>query len=391
MSTHGEKLVLELLESLEYEYFLEPIIAGNDPVFREPDFVIIAPLLGVLVLEVKDWKRIRSADQRDVEIQRNSGEIAIERNPVRTAKKYATNLADQFQRLDELLHNRNGKKVLKFPWLYAVALPNIDQETVEECSPAWGGKYVLSKEQLTKARFPQALAKLDWAWKLQTPLDQATRRVIEGAINPKIIVRDKNNQPVGIQTLQQEGIINEPLKPINKPSRQTRLPLDVLSNEAKAIAENTNVRLVRGVAGSGKSLVLAQRAQFLAEKYPELKILILAFNVHLVADLNQRIPGAPNLEVTGFHKICSRILGGRRDPSDLDGWVINQFEELIKEKGFTADFVAEEIEYRKELGIYKNEDYLNTERKGRGNALNAAKRAVINIIFDRYLEHHMDP
>jgi hypothetical protein len=86
MATYGEGLVANRLQSLpadEYTYFIEPTITHTRSAYRNPDFVVVAKTLGVLVIEVKDWKKITHATQQTVEIVRESGEHATEKNPLK--------------------------------------------------------------------------------------------------------------------------------------------------------------------------------------------------------------------------------------------------------------------------------------------------------------------
>ena len=48
-------------------------------------------------------------------------------------------------------------------------------------------------------------------------------------------------------------------------------------------------RLIRGVAGSGKTLILASRAKMLAKKHPDWNILILCFNISLSRNIIQMV------------------------------------------------------------------------------------------------------
>src|SRR5699024_11861087 len=52
-------------------------------------------------------------------------------------------------------------------------------------------------------------------------------------------------------------------------------------NLAKQIGDKN--RLIRGVAGSGKTLILASRAKLLAKQHPDWKILILCYNISLAS------------------------------------------------------------------------------------------------------------
>lgn len=48
-------------------------------------------------------------------------------------------------------------------------------------------------------------------------------------------------------------------------------------------------RLIRGVAGSGKTLILASRAKMLSKENPDWKILILCYNISLANSIQQMI------------------------------------------------------------------------------------------------------
>jgi len=398
METYGERLIATLSKNLPKKYFTipEPIIATTKSAYQNPDFVIVGADLGVVVLEVKDWKNIVGIKQKEVKIKRANGEIATEKNPLLIAKDYTHNLVDRFEEISDLIHTRNGKKSLKFPWMYAAVLTHANKEFIKKCEDArlWNPGQVLCEEDLTPEAFETSIRNLSKNLspnrKLREPLHTATLDAIRAAIDPEIIVKNHDEKPIGILTIAQEKFISEPIKSMNTSPKkngivQNLLPLDLLSEETNQIAENTSVKLIRGVAGSGKSLVLARRAQFLAEKYPDMSILVVAFNVDLVQDLNRRIQGASNLEVTNFHKLCTKILGDNwRGPSDLQGWLTACLGNKLTQHSFTAEFVATEIEWRKEFGVIDNDEYLKVDRRGRGNRLSIENRAIINQFFDQY-------
>lgn len=378
MPTYGEDLVSKLIQKLpEKQYFgiAEYAIPTRDA-YANPDFVIVSAALGVVVLEVKDYVEILPGSTRDkLLVRRRDGQILQEENPVAIARKYALNVVREFQRVESLLNWYDGKLKLAFPWCEAVALPNIPQQTVEwiEETGFWAKGRVLGKEMLTEANFATALRNLPWAWELQSPLDLRILDGIRGALNPKLIVRDPDSEkPLGIVTIAQE--------------REAYRLSELLSDEANDVIQKTSVRLVRGVAGSGKSLVLARRAEFLAEQHPDRRILVVAFNKDLIHDLSRRIRQVGQIEITNFHKLCRDIMGSMwREPFKIEGWVVNRFGERVAEAGLVAEYVAEEIEWREETDLYDPETYLKTVREGRQRPLNQSKRQLINEIFDSYM------
>ncbi len=391
--TYGEQLVTNLLKTLpkgQYFSVVEPHIATRKSAHRNPDFVIVGSRLGVIVVEVKDWKRFKKLSVHEFEIERENGEIATETSPVKTAEAYTYNLVERFEKLDELFQRHRGKRKLKFPWTHAVILTHADDSLIKKCEDKglWDPGQVIGSSQLTPERFEQALHDLPWVRRMREPLDMQTLDVIRGVLEPELIIEDDGGIPLGILTVDQERLERQPLKVAAKVEKQHALPLDLLSEETEALAETLSVRLVRGVAGSGKSLVLARRAQYLADQYPDMNLLVLAFNKDLVGDLKRRIPGAPNLEITNFHQMCRRIMGERwHSPQDVEGWLNNRMVDVMQAHDFSAEFVAEEIEWRKEFKHYDNHAYLELDRAGRKVALNKDKRAVINHIFDQYRQY----
>jgi hypothetical protein len=92
----GEKRVLDALaRHLEDDY----AVWHNIPIMgsgREPDFVILHPQRGLLILEVKDWKRqtIAQANTMLVELRTPHGLTNTE-HPVSQARGYMLDLVHQ--------------------------------------------------------------------------------------------------------------------------------------------------------------------------------------------------------------------------------------------------------------------------------------------------------
>jgi hypothetical protein len=63
-------------------------------------------------------------------------------------------------------------------------------------------------------------------------------------------------------------------------------------------------RLLRGIAGSGKTVVLMCRARHLRERYPDWRILVICFNRVLAHYLRDAIEPDKRLEVLHFHRWC---------------------------------------------------------------------------------------
>jgi hypothetical protein len=75
--------------------------------------------------------------------------------------------------------------------------------------------------------------------------------------------------------------------------------------EQAEVAKDFSVRVVNGVAGSGKTLIALNRALMLAEMFPSQRILVLIHNTPIVADIKDRLHRThgsipDNLEITTF-------------------------------------------------------------------------------------------
>ena len=144
--------------------------------------------------------------------------------------------------------------------------------------------------------------------RLERPLTLDMLDLVREILNPRLAVEDADGNPIGTVTRLQERLTNDPMK-IFAPQQLNLLPSDEEETKPAAPLE-PEIRLVRGVAGSGKTLVLIRRARRIVEQYPEAKVLVMAFNVEIATDLKKRIAlPEESLEVINFHKICSRILG----------------------------------------------------------------------------------
>lgn len=394
--TYGEKLLNHLLRDLPKKQFFfhyEPQIVKQDGSSSKPDFIIVSALLGVIVLEVKDWVKIVSGSQETIQTIRADGVPMIHENPLRIAEGYAYDLKKRFEERAELWEQYKGKTALRFPWQTVVALPRISQDVIRqfERKGIWPRGTVLGKEQLASAaHLLQAIENLPWKFKLDQPMSLDILDIVRELINPSLVVQDTDGFPVGTLTRTQYNLITEPLHAVLP--KQLPIPIfeeDELSNEAMGISENAMVRLVRGVAGSGKTLVLVRRVRHVAAQHPGAKLLVMAFNVDISEDLRRRIGVTDgSVEVMNFHKVCRLILRTKwKDPISAKDWLRKYEGESLRQLGLAADFVTGEIAWRKELQLYNDEDYLEADRKGRGQRLDRAKREQVNRIFNRYLDY----
>jgi superfamily I DNA and RNA helicase len=169
----------------------------------------------------------------------------------------------------------------------------------------------------------------------------------------------------------------------------TKLDLEQkLPDEQATVSSDLSVRLVNGIAGSGKTLILVNRGLMLSELYPDQKILLLIFNTPVVADLKAKVHAIrssvpENLEIATFHSWAAnrwrarfgrypQILVGRA----LENWFATQFVSLPKSP-LTPSQLLDEIDFINHSLIDDEAAYLQVARVGRGFTLRAEERRIV--------------
>ncbi|MGL4403446.1 MAG: UvrD-helicase domain-containing protein, partial [Fusobacteriaceae bacterium] len=159
--------------------------------------------------------------------------------------------------------------------------------------------------------------------------------------------------------------------------------------------------LVKGIAGSGKTLVLLYKAKKLAEENPGENVIIFTFNKTLRKSSEEIIKklNLPNLHVATFHSWAYRALMstlGRKIvfPAKSDCFlslaiksISSNHRFIIEEKYF--DFLKDEISWIKGKGISSLEEYMSTQRLGRGTEVRVGtqEKTIVFNIFSKYEEY----
>lgn len=162
-----------------------------------------------------------------------------------------------------------------------------------------------------------------------------------------------------------------------------KLDLD-LSQEAELSAQSFSLRLINGVAGSGKSLIVIYRAHLLRQLYPHKRILVLTHNRPLINDLSYRYerlrsPGRP-VEWRTFLGWCRAAWPGSEPWRNPIG--NRQREQLIeqvcyqhlRDTNIAPAMLRDEIDWMKDRLPLNRAEYLQVDRSGRGFGLNEALR-----------------
>ncbi|WOV83125.1 3'-5' exonuclease [Sporosarcina jeotgali] len=277
-STAGERQLFHTLKTYlpdDYIVYYEPEIRGKRPVF-----VIIGPDLGLVVLEVKDYTKntLFQLNSDEWTIVNTAGEQVKVKSPHLQARENAFHIVNALKK-DRNLVQLEGKYQfqLKFPYgfgsvytrlyqkdfiqhdLYSVVAPDLCL-TRDEIDPE---HEAFSEENLIEKIVNMFVV----PYRLREPLSQEDIDTIRYHLFPEVRISAEFRQPSPYQD--QLLLSLHDIKAMDL--HQEKL--------AKQIGDKN--RLIRGVAGSGKTLILASRAKLLAKQHPNWKILILCYNISL--------------------------------------------------------------------------------------------------------------
>ena len=278
--TSGEQRLAERLEQkLEDDYLLWYDVPVG-PQQLHPDFVVLHPSRGLLILEVKDF-RLSTIVQADKEqwtiLDSASGQPVSVQSPFGQARTYAHAVCNALRQDQRLVHpDGRYQGNLVFAWSYGVVLPNI------------------TRKQFTDAQLGGAIA--------------AHRVICSDEMAPSVDAEDFQSRlwemfPYGIYhtlTLPQIDRVRWILFPQVRIGDQASLfdeagsadevpdMLRVMDLQQEQLARSLGDghRVIHGVAGSGKTMILGYRAEYLARAHASGKpILVLCYNEPLAVML----------------------------------------------------------------------------------------------------------
>jgi hypothetical protein len=286
-ASKGEELLFKVLQERLPNNFL----VWYEPTIKRllPDFVILGPAFGLLILEVKGWYagNVELANHDFFQVRRErEGKTKIEShaNPLKQGHGYFGTVADKMAGFPLLCRPEgNYRGTLAFPIGVGAIMSNITAAQSREHAlytvleqPAVAYRNELldwpdfsSGELIARLK---GMFKTDFAF---PPLTGDQISTIKGLLHPVTIVREV---PAIASSLPSE--VDEPL-----PAHATRLLSLDLEQERLARTMKAGHRIISGVAGSGKTLILIARAKALANSLEPRRILILCFNITLAAHL----------------------------------------------------------------------------------------------------------
>ena len=221
---------------------------------------------------------------------------------------------DISRKAQELREGVDAFAIAQLPVKCVLAVPDHDEVPVARLAQPDQGLPFLTRSDLTGGRLEHALRRIlgvDGQHRLAEQEEKRARAVV----NPEIV-------------LPQSKAENLPL--FQNPEIPAEDVIRVMDREQERAAEylGSGYRVLRGVAGSGKTLVLAHRARHIHRHWPNWRILVLCYNRVLANALETMVAPDERLKVTNIDRLAYGLAGrgGRQGTPDFDALAIEAEE-----------------------------------------------------------------
>lgn len=339
--TSGERRLAERLEKkLDGDYLLWYDVPVG-PLQAHPDFLVMHPSRGLLVLEVKDWKpaTILQADKTDwTLLDSSTHQPKTVASPMEQARQYAHQVVRALER-DPALVQASGRHQgkLAFPWSYGVVLTHLTRKQFTQggLGDVMEPLRVLCQDEMTEGVEAEALQSRLWDMfpygqrgvmslpmleRVRWILFPEVRVAVQGALWGEQALPAPSGVAAGsvLQAGHGERAESTPsgaTPPMPEQAGQpeadwpTLMRVMDIQQEQLARSLGDGHRVIHGVAGSGKTMILGYRAEILAKvSGPGASpILILCYNEPLAVTLAARMQAkglADKVHARHFHKWC---------------------------------------------------------------------------------------
>ncbi len=282
----GERKIAGYLNSNlseDWEIYVQPFLNGS-----RPDIVILNPKIGIMIIEVKDWELENYFFKNEILYVNTIKGVQYIENPINQARHYRENLISLIPRLDEII--RDDFRLISIGVYLHRGNENDIKKLFSNGPNIYDNEILLGKDGLDIIKIENVFSKRNT--KTQKFIPAEIIKIIRTWLSP----------------------------PYHSKEQSSDIKLtDKQENHAKP---NRGHHRIRGVIGSGKTLVLAFRAANLAEQ--GCRILIVTYNKtlwHYIRDMVQRTPFNfdPKLIIyKNFHGFCSDFLNEMGHPKPYD-------------------------------------------------------------------------
>jgi hypothetical protein len=323
--TRGEeRLASRLEQKLDDDYLLWYDVPVG-PKQSHPDFVVMHPRRGILILETKDWKleTVHKATRQAWEILVN-GQIKVVMNPLAQARFCAIQVVNSLERDPQLVHSSGAHQgKLAFPWGHGVVFTNITRKQFDNAGlgEATAPNYVICKDEMQEDADAETFQKRLW---------DMFPHSFGGAMSLPQLDRVRWNMFPEVRVQTQGALFDDTDAKADLPDIMRVMDIQ---QEQLARSLGDGHRVIHGVAGSGKTMILGYRAEYLAKAHTATSkpILILCYNEPLAVKLESvmRAKGlTEKVHVRNFHKWCRQQLVAYGQALPPQG--PNMFDEMVE-------------------------------------------------------------
>ncbi len=335
-ATTGERRLAERLKTLLEDDYLCWFNVPVGPQRLYPDFVILHPGRGIWILEVKDWKRdsIRSLTNHKVELLTQTGRIKSVANPIEQARQYCLAIVNRLSadpQLQEMQQSQRGK--LCFPYAYAAVFTHITRRQMDEALSqeeqdlVLPPRLVIYKDEMLEHTPAEAFQERLWHmfhYRFGRPLTLPQVERVRWHLFPEI----------RLTSVQQDFFSDRSENETAEDPTPELIRIMDLQQEQLARNLGDGHRVIHGVAGSGKTLILGYRCLHLARMLHK-PILVLCFNITLAARLRAFVNERgidDRVRVHHFHEWCSQQLQAYHVPciNGEEPYYVRQVESVIQ-------------------------------------------------------------
>lgn len=257
-------------------YWRYPLFSKRGENQKEPDITIIDKDLGVIVLEVIDISldELTNAQYEHWDFKDGSSQEII------------YSVEDDLYELKGLYQgNRNLRKIKESS---AVILADINKEQWLEQN--FDDKRIIFKDQLTPKRFLNRIKKIDTLAGNQSLSSEAWNDILM-ILTGQITHSEQSSTNIKSATAQTEIKKSDKFKKRSQVKQKIKEELYKVDMQQEVIGKTIppGPQRIRGIAGSGKTVLLAQKAAHMHLKHPDWKIALVFFTRSLYESVIEEV------------------------------------------------------------------------------------------------------
>ena len=283
-----------------------------------PHLVVLDPSAGIAVI---DAPSLSVRERR----RRTQGRVFDSLEMVGVADSVAA-------RAEEVRRGVDKRAISKLPVRCVIAVPDHDEVPLEELASVDQNLPILARSDLAEDVLPSALKRV-LGGERSRPLNDQEEKRARAVVNPTIILTARSSEQLPL---------------VDEPEIAPEDAIRVMDRDQERLAEHLppGYRVIKGVAGSGKTVVLAHRARFLHRCHPTWRVLLVCFNRVLARALEAMVSADHRLEVINIDRLAYRLVkaAGGSVPPGYDERVVvasKAAASLPAERRFDAVLVDE--------------------------------------------------